>query len=117
VFADIKKKHAAHAITADVDLEETATSAEFFQADSVIISGAVTGRPTDPVEVRIVSQAVGIPALAGSGVTPENMGSRAAAAYTDCRISCKRADCGLIGLTWCARERCCRRLDWNGPSI
>src|SRR4030095_15850198 len=30
VFADIKKKHAAHAITADVGLIETARTAEFF---------------------------------------------------------------------------------------
>ena len=30
VFADIKKKHSAHAITADVDLVETARAAEFF---------------------------------------------------------------------------------------
>jgi membrane complex biogenesis BtpA family protein len=73
VFADIKKKHSAHAITADVDLAETAKAAEFFQADGVIVSGAATGRPTDPAEVRAVSEAVGIPTLVGSGVTPENM--------------------------------------------
>src|SRR2546427_4950862 len=79
VFADIKKKHSAHAITADVDLVETARAAEFFQAEGVIVSGAATGRPTDPGEVRAVSEAVGIPALVGSGVTPENMGSFAAA--------------------------------------
>lgn len=30
VFADIKKKHSAHAITADVDIAETAKAAEFF---------------------------------------------------------------------------------------
>jgi len=79
VFADIKKKHSAHAITADVDLVETAKAAEFFQADGVIVSGIATGRPTDPDEVRAVSDAVGIPALVGSGVTPENMASLAAA--------------------------------------
>jgi len=73
VFADIKKKHSAHAITADVDLAETAKAAEFFHADGVIVSGAATGRPTDPGEVRAVSEAVGIPTLVGSGVTPENM--------------------------------------------
>ncbi len=33
VFADIKKKHSAHAITGDVDLVETARAAEFFTAD------------------------------------------------------------------------------------
>jgi hypothetical protein len=79
VFADIKKKHSAHAITADVDLAETARAAEFFQADGVIVSGAATGRPADPGEVRAASEAVGIPTLVGSGVTPENMGSFAAA--------------------------------------
>ena len=73
VFADIKKKHSAHAITADVDLAETAKAAEFFLADGVIVSGAATGRPTDPNEVRAVSEAVEIPTLVGSGVTPENM--------------------------------------------
>ena len=73
VFADIKKKHSAHAITADVDLAETAKAAEFFHADGVIVSGAATGRPTDPDEVRTVSEAVEIPTLVGSGVTPENM--------------------------------------------
>lgn len=79
VFADIKKKHSAHAITADVDLAETARAAEFFQADGVIVSGVATGRATDPGEVRAVSEAVGIPALVGSGVTPENMKSLAVA--------------------------------------
>jgi uncharacterized protein len=79
VFADIKKKHSAHAITADVDLAETARAAEFFQADGVIVSGAATGRPTDPSEVRAASEAVGIPVLVGSGVTPENMECFAAA--------------------------------------
>jgi membrane complex biogenesis BtpA family protein len=79
VFADIKKKHSAHAITADVDLAETARAAEFFQAEGVIVSGAATGRPTDPDDVRAASQAVGIPTLVGSGVTPENMKSFASA--------------------------------------
>jgi membrane complex biogenesis BtpA family protein len=79
VFADIKKKHSAHAITADVDLAETARAAEFFQADGVIVSGAATGRPTDPGEVRAACEAVGIPTLVGSGITPENMECFAAA--------------------------------------
>jgi membrane complex biogenesis BtpA family protein len=79
VFADIKKKHSAHAITADVDLAETARAAEFFQADGVIVSGVATGSPTDPDEVRSVSKAVTIPTLVGSGVSPENISSFAAA--------------------------------------
>jgi membrane complex biogenesis BtpA family protein len=79
VFADLKKKHAAHAITADVDLAETAKAAEYFQADGVIVSGTATGCPTDPGEVRAVSEAVSIPVLVGSGVTPENIACFAAA--------------------------------------
>ena len=43
VFADIKKKHSAHAITADVPLGETARAAEFFLADGVIVTGVATG--------------------------------------------------------------------------
>lgn len=74
VFADVKKKHSAHAITADVDIVETAKAAEFFSVDGVIVSGAATGSPTDPGEVEAVSAAVGVPTLIGSGITPENLG-------------------------------------------
>ncbi|HEY6250060.1 MAG TPA: BtpA/SgcQ family protein [Candidatus Angelobacter sp.] len=73
VFADIKKKHSAHAITADVDIAETAKAAEFFRADGVIVSGVATGSPADAKEVRAVSHAVSIPTLVGSGITPENI--------------------------------------------
>jgi len=74
VFADIKKKHSAHAITADMDLAETARAAEFFLADGVIVTGTSTGRPADPAEVEAVAGAVSIPTLVGSGTTPENVG-------------------------------------------
>jgi membrane complex biogenesis BtpA family protein len=75
VFADIKKKHSAHAITADVDIVETAKAAEFFQADGVIVSGVSTGRAADAEEVRAVSAAVTIPTLIGSGITPKTSGT------------------------------------------
>jgi len=79
VFADVKKKHSAHAITADVDIVETAKAAEFFRADGVIVSGVATGQPADAGEVRAVAGAVGIPTLIGSGITPENIGNYEAA--------------------------------------
>jgi membrane complex biogenesis BtpA family protein len=79
VFADIKKKHSAHAITADVSLVETAHAAEFFLADGVIVTGTSTGRATDPREVAQVAAAVGLPVLVGSGTTPENLADYAAA--------------------------------------
>src|SRR5882724_2866116 len=90
VFADIKKKHSAHAITADVDIVETAKAAEFFQADGVIVSGVSTGRPADADEVRAVSSAVSIPTLVGSGITPENMGNYTSAAAFIVGSSIKR---------------------------
>jgi len=74
VFADIKKKHSAHAITADVDTAETAKAAEFFKVDGVIVSGTATGSPTDPGEVEAVSKVVTVPTLIGSGITPDNIG-------------------------------------------
>jgi hypothetical protein len=79
VFADVKKKHAAHALTADLDLVETARAAEFFRADGVIVTGAATGRAADSAEVEAVSRAVRIPTLVGSGVTAENLARFAAA--------------------------------------
>jgi hypothetical protein len=90
VFADVKKKHAAHALTADVDLAETARAAEFFLADGVIVSGVATGRATDPSEVRAVAEAVGVPTLVGSGVTAANVSEYAAADAVIVGTSVKR---------------------------
>lgn len=74
VFADIKKKHSAHAITADVDIAETAKAAEFFSVDGVVVSGMATGSPADPAEVDAVSHVIGVPTIIGSGITAENLG-------------------------------------------
>lgn len=71
ILADIKKKHSAHAITADVDIAGTAKAAEFFRADGVIVTGAATGEPASPGEVAAVKSAVAIPVCVGSGVAPE----------------------------------------------
>jgi membrane complex biogenesis BtpA family protein len=73
IFADIKKKHSAHAITHDVSLVETARTAEFFKADGVIVTGVATGHAPDEKEVRSVRAAVSAHVLAGSGVTPANI--------------------------------------------
>lgn len=74
VFADIKKKHSAHAITSDVDIVETAKAAEFFSVDGVIVSGVATGEPAQPAEVTAVSKAVSVATLVGSGITANNIG-------------------------------------------
>ena len=73
VFADVKKKHSAHAITADVGIAETAKAAEFFLADGIIVTGISTGTPAAPEDVREVSASVGLPTIVGSGITPENI--------------------------------------------
>lgn len=74
VFGDVKKKHSAHAITADVDTIETAKAAEFFAVDGVIVSGVATGEPADPAEVAAVAGAVSVPTFVGSGITAESIG-------------------------------------------
>jgi uncharacterized protein len=77
VFADVKKKHSAHAITSDVDIVETSRAAEFFSVDGVIVSGVATGQPANPEEVRDVARGVSVATLIGSGITTENLASYA----------------------------------------
>nr|XP_014428060.1 protein C19orf12 homolog isoform X1 [Pelodiscus sinensis] len=72
IFADVKKKHSAHALTADVSVSETAKAAELFLADGVVLTGTATGMQADPKELKEVEHAVKIPVLIGSGVTLEN---------------------------------------------
>jgi membrane complex biogenesis BtpA family protein len=73
ILADIKKKHSAHAITADVDIAEFARAAEFCGADGVIVTGVATARPTDINDLRRVRVATRLPVAVGSGTTPDNM--------------------------------------------
>ena len=75
IFADIKKKHASHAITADLSIADAAEAAAFFQADGVIVTGTATGKPTDPADLAAVRRAVKLPLLVGSGATPEQLPS------------------------------------------
>jgi len=73
VLADIKKKHSAHAITADVSIVETAKAAEMFLADGLIVSGPATGVAASPAEVRAVADGVRLPVLVGSGLSADNL--------------------------------------------
>lgn len=73
VWADVKKKHSAHAITADVSLAETVHAAEFFRGDAVIVTGAVTGEAPDLDDLLEAKTAGKLPVLLGSGITPENV--------------------------------------------
>ena len=80
VWADIKKKHSAHAITADVGIGATAHAVEFMRADAVIITGTVTGDAPRAEDVAEAKQSCRLPVLLGSGVTAENLSQYYAAA-------------------------------------
>lgn len=73
IFADIQKKHASHAITADMTVGELAKAAEFSGAEAVIVTGLSTGEPASLDDLRAVRQATRLPVLVGSGVTPQNI--------------------------------------------
>lgn len=79
IWADVKKKHASHAITADVSIGDTAHAAEFFLADAAIVTGISTGREADVADVEAVRAAVSIPVVIGSGLTRTNLRSYASA--------------------------------------
>jgi len=70
ILADIKKKHSSHAITADVNLSDTAQAAEFFGADGLIITGSSTGRPARAGDLEEARRGTGLPLIVGSGTTP-----------------------------------------------
>ena len=73
VWADIKKKHSAHAITADVSLGETAAAAEFMRADAVIVTGTATGHAPDVAAVREAKAHTSLPVILGSGIDVNNV--------------------------------------------
>ncbi len=73
VFADIKKKHASHALTADVSISDAAHAAAFFGADGLIVTGSFTGQPADLDDVRAVKPATRLPVWVGSGVSTRNV--------------------------------------------
>lgn len=75
VWADAKKKHSSHAITADVDIGETAHAIEFMRGDAVIVTGAVTGDAPQRSDVLAVKQKTRLPVYLGSGVTANNLKS------------------------------------------
>ena len=92
VFADVHVKHGAHAITADRTLAELARDVEFFGADAAIATGQRTGDSASLDELRAIAGGTGLPVLAGSGVTPGNVGAMFGAAR------------GVIVASWLKRD-------------
>ncbi|GAB5495350.1 MAG: hypothetical protein Phyf2KO_04300 [Phycisphaerales bacterium] len=70
ILTDIKKKHASHAVTADISIRDAIEAAEFFGTDGVIITGTATGQPAAINELKEARESANVPVLVGSGVTP-----------------------------------------------
>lgn len=73
IFADIKKKHAAHAMTADLSITDIARGMALHQADAVIVTGAHTGEAPSLEDLEAVAGASPLPVLVGSGTNPDNL--------------------------------------------
>ena len=69
----MKKKHSSHAITADVDIGETAHAVEFMRGDAVIVTGTVTGEAPQGGDLLAVKRKTQLPVYLGSGVTAANL--------------------------------------------
>jgi membrane complex biogenesis BtpA family protein len=85
IAADVQKKHAAHAVTADLSLTELAEGTAFCGADVLVITGQSTGRPTAAADVA-QARAAGLPVWVGSGV-----------GLSDARSLAKLADALIVG--------------------
>jgi len=73
VWADVKKKHSAHTITADVILGQTAETVEFMGADCVIVTGSVTGEAPQVADVKEAKSHCHLPVFLGSGISQANI--------------------------------------------
>jgi uncharacterized protein len=69
----VKKKHSAHAITADVTLGETAAAVEFMRGDAIIVTGSTTGHAPLPELLAEAREATKLSVLLGSGATANNL--------------------------------------------
>jgi membrane complex biogenesis BtpA family protein len=79
VWADVQKKHAAHALTADLSLEELASGYAFSGADALVITGPATGARTQASDAER-ARAAGLPVVIGSGVDPTDAAKLASVA-------------------------------------
>jgi uncharacterized protein len=77
ILADVDVKHSAPLAVRELD-DEVEDTVKRGLADGVIVSGAGTGKHTNPVKVQTVkSFAQEVPVFIGSGVTPETIGDYA----------------------------------------
>jgi len=75
IFADVDVKHSAPLAERPI-ADEVDDTLHRGMADALIVSGAGTGKPTDPEKVKLVKLAAkGAPVFLGSGVTPQTLPS------------------------------------------
>ena len=73
IFADVDVKHSAPLAERPI-ADEVDDTLHRGMADALIVSGAGTGKPTDPEKVKLVKLAAkGAPVFLGSGVTPQTL--------------------------------------------
>jgi membrane complex biogenesis BtpA family protein len=73
IFADVDVKHSAPLAERPI-ADEVDDTLQRGLADALIVSGAGTGKATDPEKVKLVkSAAKGAPVFLGSGVTPQTL--------------------------------------------
>ena len=73
IFADVKKKHCAHSLTADLDITDEVKQAEFSMVDGIIVTSKFTGIEPDTKDLIKVKDATKLPIFIGSGFTKDNM--------------------------------------------
>lgn len=74
IFADIKKKHCAHALCSDLDITLEAKQAKLFLADGLVVTGNFTGEAASKGDLQAVKDATQLPVFVGSGITVKNIG-------------------------------------------
>jgi membrane complex biogenesis BtpA family protein len=73
IWADVRKKHSAHALTADLSITDLVSGTHFAGADAVIITGPHTGSPASEDDIDAAEAASPLPVMVGSGVTHESV--------------------------------------------
>ncbi len=72
MFADIQVKH-TYPLLPEIPLEMSARWAVAAGADALIVTGAETGAQASTDELARTAKAAGVPVVAGSGVSPQNV--------------------------------------------
>ena len=73
VWGDIRKKHSAHAATADLTPADWVHGAEWNGADAVVVTGRHTGVEADAGFLGECRSHASVPVVVGSGITAANL--------------------------------------------